>query len=153
MNLTCFCFRTLDLGVCILLTGEDREGCTDGSVVKGIGPWITGWSRRRTRLSGHLSGWNDFQNTVNRVVYSFWRVYCSKTVRMRNKTKDRYCFMRSRFSEMVSPSKELMLISSKVCEALTPEVICLYIQLKNFINWAVPCPLISLHLKFCNICL
>lgn len=62
---------------------------------------------------------NDFQKRVNRLVYSFWRVYCSKTVRMRNKTKDRYCFMRSCFSEMVSLGKELMLISSKVCEALT----------------------------------
>lgn len=129
MNLACFCFKTLDLCVCILLTGElgVQGGLCRWLGCKGHWPLNNRMKGKETRILrtlirlGFLLWWDDFQNKVTRLVYSFWRVYCSKAVRMRNKTKDRYCFMRSCFSEMVSLSKELMLISSKVCEALTLE--------------------------------
>lgn len=98
--------------------------------------WVDGRSRCRGREQRRMPTlgtlrlvflfWRMTQPRVSRWVYSFWRLcfnITNKTVRVRNKIRDRYCFMRSCSREMVFLSQGPMLVSSKICWPLADSLL------------------------------
>lgn len=118
MSLTCFCFKT-----------QDR--CLDTPPVKGIGPLHNTMNeQRRMPALGTLRlvflFWRTSQIRVNRWVYSIWRLcfnITNKTVRVWNKIRNRYYFMRSCSREMVFRSERPMLVRSKIFQPWTDSLL------------------------------